>query len=58
MSSDMVGLLSLAVGVVSLILQLKGGQSRCRSRQRERFRSFKFLGLELMTYDRDDDRRS
>jgi hypothetical protein len=58
MSNDMVGLLSLAVGVVSLILQLKVGQSRCRNRQRERFRSFKFLGIELTAYDRDDDSRS
>lgn len=54
----MVGWLSLAVGVVSLILQVTGGSPRGWHRQRERFRSFKGFGIEWTTYDRDDDRRS
>jgi hypothetical protein len=50
--------LSFAVGVVSLIITLKGGLRRRRQSRRERFRSFKGFGIEWTAYDRDDDSRS
>jgi hypothetical protein len=60
MSNDIGGWFDLAIVAGRLILLAleRAGNSRRRSRRRERFRSFRAWGIEWTAYDRDDDRQS
>ncbi|MGL4438013.1 MAG: hypothetical protein ACRCUE_01965 [Bosea sp. (in: a-proteobacteria)] len=54
MFSNMADWLGFAVGVVSLILQLKNGQSRRRRQRSTRYRRWKVWGIEWTAIDHDD----
>jgi len=58
MFNDILAWLSFAITVASFILALTKSISPRRRCRRERYRSFKWSGIEWTTHEREDDSRS